>query len=245
MVCLSAESFANINFVCRRNYVCHLWNGLRVQSKRRCSLCRQKKRIQFTKCSTASAFLCRHCSRNRERKVLHRTHNRSPTGTRWKMKLPFTSLSCSCLGGRGRGAAGRWSKVGLPHKGSRWQRSRFILCSSEPCCLCLALFLFAESQRAPACFNTRWSLSFQLVVCHRCHARRSCGNPQERCRSEPGRLKITKTLGTGNVIGDLLPPSWDESNLSNKLPWLERRTDRRQTCVEIGKLLSKRWTFSL
>ncbi len=48
----------------------------------------------------------------------------------------FSVLSWSCLGRRegrevqGEGG-GRWSKVGVPHKGNHWQRSRFILCSLE------------------------------------------------------------------------------------------------------------------
>lgn len=57
----------------------------------------------------------------------------------------FSVLSWSCLGateGRCReeggeeGGKGRWwrrcTKVGLPHKGNHWQKSRFTLCFLEP-----------------------------------------------------------------------------------------------------------------
>lgn len=83
-------------------------------------------------------------------------------------------------------------------------------------CLCLFLFVFAGSQHAPVCFSTHWSLSFQLVVYQCCHVSSSCSNQQERSRTGPGRLKITKTQSKGIVFGEFLPPSWDERNLRNK-----------------------------
>lgn len=64
-----------------------------------------------------------------------------PTTVHRKKKQQLLSPFLFCLGavweggreGREvqRGGGGRWSKVGLPHKWNHWQRSRFILCSSE------------------------------------------------------------------------------------------------------------------
>lgn len=61
------------------------------------------------------------------------------TGKRAQETATSESFFCSVLelfGREGgevqRGGGGRWSKVGVPHKGNHWQRSCFTLCSSEP-----------------------------------------------------------------------------------------------------------------
>lgn len=99
-----------------------------------------------------------------------------------------------------------------------------------------SLFVFTGSLHAPV------SLSFQLVVYQCCHVHSSCSSQQERSRTGPGRLTITKTQSKGIVFGEFLPPSWDERNLRDKLALLEWRTDNKQTGVEKGKTLTHNWS---
>lgn len=92
--------------------------------------------LLYVLCTDCKLF-CKLC-RGRE-KLVYCTHMEKVSKTALLTCPFFSVLSWGCLEARGRGGAvrggggggGRWSKVGVPHKGSHWQRSRFILFSSE------------------------------------------------------------------------------------------------------------------
>jgi len=145
-------------------------------------------------------------------------------------------------GGVVQGGGGRWSKVGVPHKGNRWQRSRFILCSSE-----LTVLLCVLWESACTCV---FQLSLVSLSPANCLSVLSClwlwSSQQEWNRTGPRKLTIRKTQSKGIVFGEFFPPSWDARIMRNKLALLEwQQADlhrRGWVILKLLRLLSFLWS---